>query len=133
MDTRKARSLLAEELESGLAELKKLEVGSEEYRSASDALTKIADRIIEIDKLNVNVEEAREDKMVERGFKDREMKAENRDRFIRYALEVGKIGATLAAGMWIHVSGMRYDKDGVLPTTEGGRSVARQFLNFIKL
>ena len=42
---------LVEEFESELEELSKMEVGTDTYRTTVDGVTKLADRIIEIDKI----------------------------------------------------------------------------------
>ena len=45
------RSNLVEEFESELEELSKMAIGTDTYKTTVDGVTKLADRIIEIDKI----------------------------------------------------------------------------------
>ena len=71
----KVETLLHEEITSEFETLKNLEVGSEAYRTTIDGVTKLVDRAIDIDKLNL------ESKSEE--LKLKQMEEDAKDRFVK--------------------------------------------------
>ena len=62
---------LVEESNNELKEVRKLEVGSEKHKTAVDSLTKLADRVLEIEKLEVSKEEKLDEKVMEMELRNR--------------------------------------------------------------
>ena len=126
------KTSLIEEFESQMKELSKLEVGSEQYKVAVDGVTKMADRIIEIDrdeqeailKRNANVDEYE--------IKASQLESENRDRLIRNAIEGVKVGGGFGLAIWAYITSMKYEAKGLIPTTEGGRAALRSLFKIMK-
>lgn len=122
---------LVKEFENEIKELGKLPLGSEEYESTLDGVTKLADRIIEIDKLESENNEKDRQREVDVNLKVSQMESENRDRLIRNCIEGTKVIGGFGLATWAFVASMNFEKEGTL-TTEGGRTALRQLLKFIK-
>ena len=122
---------LVKEFENEIKELGKLPLGSEEYESTLDGVTKLADRIIEIDKLESENNEKDRQREVDVNLKVSQMESENRDRLIRNCIEGTKVIGGFGLAAWAFIASMNFEKEGTL-TTEGGRTALRQLLKFIK-
>ena len=122
---------LMEEFNDEIKGLAKLQLGSDEYKATVDGVAKIADRIIEIEK----IEKDAESKEIERENSDylkmQQMKDDRKDKWIRNGIEATKVLGGFGLAAWAFVSSMNFEKEGTL-TTEGGRSALRQLLKFIK-
>lgn len=113
---------LIKEFESELDEVSKMEVGVEQHKMGVDAVTKLADRIIEIEKIES-----------EKSIKEEQAKIDKRDQLTKNllkGLEIGVSAISLGVAVWVHISGMKYDKEGIIPTTPGGKSAEKQLLRF---
>lgn len=121
------RSKLVEEFESELEELGKMEVGNETYKTTVDGVTKLADRIIEIDKnekensVKIDIQEQ------EYAIKAQQLKDEKKDRFIKNCIAIGTfVGGVLVYSL-AFIASTNFEREGTL-TTEGGKSSLRQLL-----
>ena len=76
------KRLLREEFRKEVEELSKISVGSEEYKVAVDGVAKIADRIIEIEKLEVDVRDKEVNREADTDLKREQMAEEKKDRII---------------------------------------------------
>lgn len=123
------KSILVEEFESELKEVKKLEVGSDKHKNAVDSLTKLADRIIEIEKLKDEADFKRESLDNETSLKEQQFKDEKKDRNIKNGLTAVNVIGGLGFAAWAFVSSMNFEKEGTL-TTDGGKSALRHLLKF---
>ena len=133
VSTMSVRSNLVEEFESELEELSKMEVGTDTYRATveiADSLKKskeVADRIIEIDKIekenSVNIDTQEQ----EYAIKAQQLKDEKKDRFIKNCIAIGTfVGGVLVYGL-AFIASTNFEREGTL-TTEGGKSSLRQLL-----
>lgn len=127
------KTQLTEEFTDEISEVSKMEIGSKEHSAAVDSLTKLADRIIEIDKIENEQEFKEKAQMDELDHKDEQLKVSKIDTILKHAGNAGKAILMVGAGLWVYSSSMKYEKEGIIPTTDGGKSSIRQFLNFIKL
>lgn len=107
-----------------LEQLGAAELGTEEYKSATDSMTKMADRIIEIEKIEIERELKAQHQADEWTIKEQQLKSEKRDRAWRVIADVGKVVITTAAGLWVYVTSLKYEDKGIIPTTQGGRKAS---------
>ena len=91
---------------------------SEEYKFATDGITKLADRIIEIDRLEQ-----------ERALKEKQAKVEKHDKITRNIIEGVKVGGGLIAAALTVIVSMNFEREGTF-TTQAGRSALRDLLKF---
>ena len=123
------KTKLSEEFESQMTELHKLEVGSDQYKVAVDGVTKLADRIIELKKVEVESEEKEKDREIDESFKAQQMEMDNKDRKNRTVVEVLKIGVPTAAAFAMGLISMKWEKLDTL-TSSAGKSALRDLLKF---
>lgn len=121
---------LIEEFNDEVKGLRGLQLGSDEYKTTVDGVTRLADRIIEIEK----IEKDAKSKEIERESNDylkmKQMEDDKKDRWIRNSIEFVKVGGGLLAACGAFVLSMKFEEDGKLFSTEGGRSALRQLLKF---
>ena len=120
---------LVEEFQDEVKGLRGLQLGSDEYKATVDGVTKLADRIIEIDKIQQEASAKQISQMNETELKAAQMADEKKDRLIRNGIEAVKVVGGFAVAAWAFVASMNFEKEGTL-TTEGGRSALRQLLKF---
>lgn len=105
----KAQTLLEDELARGIETLGEMEVGTEDYNSAVDGLTKLADRAIEMEKLKSDTSERLDDK---------------KDRFVQNCLAAAGIIIPTVVTVWGTIKTLKFEQDGTVTTIMG-----RGFIN----
>lgn len=118
---RDLKKQLSGEFDARLEQLGETKLTSEEYRTATDGMTKIADRIIEIEKIEA-----------EQALKEKQAKSDRTDKIVRTVVEVVKVAATLGVGVWALTTSIKFEEEGTFTTT-GGRGIVGQLTKFIKL
>lgn len=101
-------TLLHDEIRHELEQLKDMEVGTDEHKTAVDGLTKLMDRAIEIDKVNIeheHNEKARAD--------------ENKDRIVRHVLTALGIAVPTATAIWGTLKSFKFEETGTVTTIFG--------------
>jgi hypothetical protein len=106
-------NLLNEEIKSEFECLKELEAGSEEYKATVDGLTKLVDRAIEIDKMNIEHDE-----------KEDNVRTEQKDRLIKNCLSAAGILIPALVTIWGTFKTLNFEKEGTVTTIMG-----RGFIN----
>lgn len=109
---------LSGEFRARLEQLGDAKLTSEEYKYATDGMSKIADRIIEIEKIEA-----------EQALKAQQAKDEKRDKVIGRVMDGVKFvgGSLITIGCF--VAAMNFEKEGTL-TTQGGRNALSKLLKF---
>lgn len=126
----KIKTPLIEELHDELNELSKTTVGTDEYKIAVDGVTKLADRIIEIEKIEAENRIKVEAQEAENEIKLKQLKDEKKDRRIKNGIAIGTFVGSVAVYVATYLSSMKYEDKGVIPTTEGAKNALR---NLFKL
>ena len=120
----KIETVLHEEIHNEFGELKKLEVGSEGYRTAVDGICKRLDRAIEYDKLDAECN----DKSLNRGFEEdyklQLAEGEKRDRRIKNIITIVGIAVPSVITIWGTIVSLNFEKEGTITTIMG-----RGFIN----
>lgn len=116
--------LLHEEIVNGFTNLNELEVGTEKREKAVNELTKLVDRAIEIDKLNIEHEEKVKNREIEIDFRNRQMAEERKDRIVRNSIAAAGIVIPSLITIWGTVKSLRFEQEGTVTTIMG-----RGFIN----
>lgn len=120
----KIETMLHGEILNEFEELKKLKVGSEEYRTAVDGIGKLLDRAIEYDKLDAECN----DKSLNRGFEEdyklQLAEDEKRDRRIKNIITIAGIVVPSVITIWGTIVSLNFEKEGTVTTIMG-----RGFIN----
>lgn len=105
--------LLADEIQTEFECLKDLEAGTKEYDSTVDGLAKLMDRMIEIDKLNIEHDE-----------KEDLAKEERIDRIIKHILNAASFILPTLVTVWGVKASFKFEEEGTITTMMG-----RGFIN----
>ena len=111
---------LSGEFDARLEELGATELTSDAYRNATDGMTKIADRIIEIEKIEA-----------EQALKEKQAKTDKLDKVCRVGVEVLKTAVMVGVGIWAFKASIKFEEEGTFTTT-GGRNIVNQLTKWIK-
>lgn len=112
-------TLLNEEIENELGELKRMQVGTEEYRATVDGVTKLVDRAIEIRRLNLETDEKVEVREADTNYKIRQMDDDQKDRLIKNCISVAGIVIPSLITIWGTVKSIEFEKEGTITTIMG--------------
>ena len=120
-------NLLEEQIKGGLEGLGNLGMGSEEYKSASEAITKLIDREIELKKLDSANDDKRHQRLIE--IKDRELdrkkyKKKKKDRWIKNGLTAAGLIIPTIVTIWGTIKSFEFEEKGSITTIMG-----RGFIN----
>ena len=113
------KSLVDEEIRSEIEEISKIEVGSEKHKASVDALAKLLDKSIELERLDVEAQEKYESRIAENELKMKQLKDEKRDRIVKNVLTgvsvVGGFGVTI----WGTLKSLKFEEKGVVTSIVG--------------
>ena len=113
------KSLVDEEIRSEIEEISKIEVGSEKHKASVDALAKLLDKSIELERLDVEAQEKYESRIAENEMKMKQLKDEKRDRIVKNVLTgvsvVGGFGVTI----WGTLKSLKFEENGVVTSIVG--------------
>ena len=135
------RDLLESEISAEFKTLENMELGSDEYKSVVDGLTKLIDRSINLDKLDIDKEEKIKDRESDSNYKveqlnndksyresditlrTQQMTNEQRDRMITNAITAAGIVPSLIT-IWGTFKTLKFEEQGTVTTIMG-----RGFIN----
>lgn len=120
---------LVGEFDARLEQLGVQELGTDAYKSSVDSMTKIADKIVEIEKLEMERDFRAQQLESERAFKEKQIKESKKDRWTKTAVDVGKFGLGLGVTFLAFVASINYEDKGIL-TTQGGKTALKELLKF---
>lgn len=121
------KTLLKTEVQELIKEIRSMEVGSDEHRAAVDSLTKLVDRIIELEKLEIEAENHDTDRANENYYREQEMKSNRKDRIIKDVITVAGIVIPATLAIWGTFVTLEFEKEGVVTTTAGKIFISKLF------
>lgn len=123
-------ALMQDVIMDELQQLKRMDVGSTEHKNAVDSVTKLVDKAIEMDKIQMDMEERTDNRKKEAEAKerqaelDREFKAkqhedEKKDRLVKNCIAIGGIVIPAILTVWGTVQSFKFEKEGTVTTIMG--------------
>ena len=112
-------TMLHKEIEIEFEELKRLQLGTEEYKTTVDGLTKLVDRAIEIDKINIEQEEKTVTRKEETELKLKQMEDEKKDRNVKNVITVGTALLSVGLTVWGTLKSLKFEETGTVTTLVG--------------
>lgn len=106
-------NLLCDEIRRELEKLKEMEVGSEQHKETVDSVTKLTDRAIELEKIEVESQKHDDDR-----------KDEQIDRLIRNCIAAAGIAIPSIITVWGTLKSLKFEEEGTVTTIVG-----RGFIN----
>ena len=119
--------LLQEVITEDLENLKDLPVGSDEYKVAVDGVTKLLDRAIEMDKVQLDCEEKSENRKFEKQMKTKQMKEERIDRIVKNSLTGLSIVSGIGLTVWGALKSWKFEETGTITSTPGRKFIGNLF------
>ena len=119
---------LRDAIVKGFDELNRMEVGSDEHKATVDELTKLLDRAIEMDKIDLEHEEKIEAFEYEKDLKERQFKSDKIDRIVKHSLTFLGITAPLGLAVWGTFVSFRFEETGKFVSTHVGRGFINMLL-----
>lgn len=102
------RELLNDRIQDELAYLGGINAKSEEYNKTVDGVTKLLDRAIELEK--IDIEDAR---------KAESLDDERKDRIVKNVISVAGIGIPVVVTIWGTLKSFEFEKEGTITTIMG--------------
>ena len=125
----KNETLLHEQIKLEFEELKKMPCGEDQYNKTVDGLTKLVDKAIEIDRLNLEAEEKAKNREIEAELKFKQLEDEKKDRKIKNVITgVSVVGGLITTWFWSGKS-FKFEEAGTI-TTGAGRNFINKALNY---
>ena len=121
------KTLLEEEIRGEFEGLNELEVGSEEYKTTVDGLTKLIDRAIEIEKMESESDEKVENRVFDNDLKLKQLDEEKKDRLIKNCINVVGIVIPSVITIWGTFKTFKFEEEGTITTTMGRGFINRLF------
>ena len=112
-------TLLKEEIENELSELKRLSVGTDEYRTTVEGITKLVDRTIEMKKLSIESDDKADAREIETDLKIRQLEEDRKNRFVQNLLSAAGIVIPSAITIWGTIKSIEFEKEGTITTIMG--------------
>lgn len=123
------KTTLTEEFNDQMKDLHKLEVGTEQYSTAVNGVTKLADKIIDLEKIEIEREERIKDRDTEIELKSQQMEIDKRDKFNQNLVNVVKIAVPTVAGFAMGIISMKWEKLETITST-AGRQAFKDIIRF---
>ena len=125
------KALYRDEIQNELGELSRLEVGSDTYRTAVEGITKLTDKMNDIEKIEIDAQDKAENRFNDYQLRMKQMEDERKDRNVKNVLTVVSIGTGLGVAIWGTLVSMKFEKTDSF-TSLLGRKWVDKTISFIK-
>ena len=113
------KTKLFAEFDSEMEGLSKMDLGSEEHKTTANVVFGLADRIIELEKIEVEKAEKAKERDLDAELRLKQMEDEKRDRWIRNVITIGTFAGSAALMIWGTVGTWRFDTVATSTSTNG--------------
>lgn len=107
------------EIANEIEELARLQIGSEEYKATVDGVTKLMDRAIEMERLNVDIQDKEELRENDKDLRLKTLTDERNDRFVKNCLTAAGILIPTIVTIWGTLKSIEFEKEGTITTIMG--------------
>ena len=113
------KQLLRDEIQNELGELKRMEVGTDEYRTTVDGITKLVDKLDGLENSEFERAEKNASQGMDYDLKVAQLKDEKKDRWIKNGISIGGIVLPLLVAIWGTRASFRFEEEGTITSTLG--------------
>lgn len=114
---------IVEEIVDQIRVVHKMEVGSEAYKIAVDGVSKLADKVIDIQKLELEESQRNADREMSTYFETKKLEQAEKDRRSLNKREIFKVVTPLSVAVLMGVFSMLWEKSDSLTTTFGRQNL----------
>lgn len=125
------KSLLKKEIEAEFLELEKIQIGTDDYKTSVDGITKMIDKSIEISKMEADIDSKKEALYAETDLELKKQKNEHFNRMIVNILSGASIVSGVVLTIWGTYKTLKFEETGTVTTT-AGRSFINSVVKFFK-
>lgn len=127
------KTQLEDEIRDEFEALRKIEVGSDTYRATVEGLTKLVDRKIEMDKVEVDARERVLKRNDDNEFKEMQLADDRKDRAIKNGLTLATLVITTGTTIWGILKSLKIEfKDNEMVTSTVGKELMKKVIPFKK-
>ena len=113
------KALLNDEIKDEIEQLRKVELGSDQHKIAADALAKLLDKSIEMDRLDLEDQDRFEAREAENELKQKEIEDEKKDRKVKNILTGVSVIGGFALTVWGTCISIKFEETGSFTTIMG--------------
>lgn len=117
-------NLLRDEIHREVESLSKTDVGSDGYKTTVDGVAKLVDKVIEMEKIDLDAKLKAESRETDAELKEKQLKDERTDRIIKNVLTLVTLGTTVGLTVWGTVNTFKFEETGTVTSLVG-----RGFIN----
>nr|DAJ97383.1 MAG TPA: hypothetical protein [Herelleviridae sp.] len=118
------KRVLSEEIQNEVEDLSKMELGTDQYKATVDGITKLADRVIELERVSIESKDRVENRAIENDLKLKQIEDEQKDRRTKNLISAVSIGLPVVVTVWGTIVTLNFEKEGNVTTIMG-----RGFIN----
>lgn len=111
--------MLNEEIKSEIEELQTIAVGSDEHKTAVDALAKLLDKSIEMDRVDLEYQDKYDGREAELELKKEQVKNDKRDQMIKNVLTAVSVIGGFGLTVWGTCKSIKFEETGTFTTIMG--------------
>ena len=121
------KELIQKEVESELKVLSTTDVGSDKYKAKVDHIVKLTDKVIDMEKLEIESEKASEQLNANSDLKWQEIEANSKDRKTQNRIAIAGLIVNSALIVWGTLKTFKFDNTSTVTSTLG-RDILRRFV-----
>jgi hypothetical protein len=121
------KTILKEEITDEMSELSKLEIGSDKYKATVEGVTKLVDRVVELEKIDAERDEKLRDRNINLGIQDERLRIEKRDKIATHVLTGVSIAVTTVVTIWGTFKTLKFEETGTVTTFAGKNFINKLF------
>ena len=121
------KELIQKEVESELKVLSTTDVGSDKYKATVDHIVKLTDKVIDMEKLEIESEKASEQLNSNSDLKWQEIEANSKDRKTQNRIAIAGLIVNSALIVWGTLKTFKFDNTSTVTSTLG-RDILRRFV-----
>ena len=126
------KAMFRDEIEKELAEVSRLEVGSDKYRTAVDGVSKLADKMIELEKIEIDNQDKIENRENDYSLRLKQIEEDRKDRIVKNVLTGVTFAGSAALAIWGTIISMKFEKEDSFTSLAGRKWVDRTVTFFKK-
>lgn len=115
-----------EEIETEMAELSKMQLGTDEYKATIDGITKLMDRSIKLKELEKDSKEKAEALEAETRLKEEEIEIDKKDKRTRNVIAGVSVIGGLGVTVWGAIKSWKFEEHGYVSSSAG-----RKFMDIL--
>lgn len=120
-------TMLRDEIQDEITGLGKLELGSEEYKTTVDGVTKLLDKANELKKIDADARDRAESREIEIQFKTEQMQEDKKDRIVKNILTAISIGGGFILTIWGANKSWKFEETGTVTNGPGKEFMKKLF------